>query len=642
MTYIEVAVAKHHTGRKFFTYKADISVDVGAIVKLEYGKKITYGVVVGVVRQPTFTTKHILQVINYSIPKIYLDLMTWMFDFYPDDWGSITQLFIPAKFLINGVAQKPAIIDGKSNPLHIANAEQKNALLKIKKTTNKRVLLHGDTGTGKTRVFTELSQQTIANGKSVLILTPEIGLTPQLLNDISQYVNAPILLTHSAKSESERRKVWEYANQNKKPAVYIGPRSAIFLPIKSLGLIVMDEAHDDSYKQSQPPKYQTMHVASKLAELSKSMLILSTATPNIQDYYIAKNRDYTIVRMQTKAAGTHKHNIELVDITNRDNFTKSPYLSNQLLQAIQISLDNNEQIMLFLNRRGSARLVQCEDCGWQALCPNCAVPLTYHHDSFIMLCHLCGHQQLTITNCPECQSANIHFKSIGTKSLVEHVQKLFTNAKIMRFDADSSKSEQLHNNIEELKKNNIDILIGTQLISKGIDLPSLGLVGVINADNGLNLPDYRAEEITFQQLYQVTGRAARGHRLNKSFIQSRVPSHPVMQAVLEQNWSNFYSYELAKRRQFNYPPFSYIAEFKITKNKLEATEKECQKIYDYLIEKYKNNLQLLGPSPSFYEQRGGQYSWQIIAKSSKRSLLVNIARDLPQTWTYNIDPTSLL
>lgn len=642
MTYIEVAVAKHHTGRKFFTYKADISVDVGAIVKLEYGKKITYGVVFGVVRQPTFTTKHILQVINYSIPKIYLDLMTWMFDFYPDDWGSITQLFIPAKFLINGVAQKPAIIDGKSNPLHIANAEQKNALLKIKKTTNKRVLLHGDTGTGKTRVFTELSQQTIANGKSVLILTPEIGLTPQLLNDISQYVNAPILLTHSAKSESERRKVWEYANQNKKPAVYIGPRSAIFLPIKSLGLIVMDEAHDDSYKQSQPPKYQTMHVASKLAELSKSMLILSTATPNIQDYYIAKNRDYTIVRMQTKAAGTHKHNIELVDITNRDNFTKSPYLSNQLLQAIQISLDNNEQIMLFLNRRGSARLVQCEDCGWQALCPNCAVPLTYHHDSFIMLCHLCGHQQLTITNCPECQSANIHFKSIGTKSLVEHVQKLFTNAKIMRFDADSSKSEQLHNNIEELKKNNIDILIGTQLISKGIDLPSLGLVGVINADNGLNLPDYRAEEITFQQLYQVTGRAARGHRLNKSFIQSRVPSHPVMQAVLEQNWSNFYSYELAKRRQFNYPPFSYIAEFKITKNKLEAAEKECQKIYDYLIEKYKNNLQLLGPSPSFYEQRGGQYSWQIIAKSSKRSLLVNIARDLPQTWTYNIDPTSLL
>ena len=312
------------------------------------------------------------------------------------------------------------------------------------------------------------------------------------------------------------------------------------------------------------------------------------------------------------------------------------------MQAIQSSLDNNEQIMLFLNRRGSARLVQCEDCGWQALCPKCAVPLTYHHDQYLIRCHLCGYKQSTITNCPDCRSVNIHFKSIGTKSLVEHVQKLFTKAKIIRFDADSSKSEQLQNNIEELKQNNIDIVIGTQLISKGIDLPNLGLVGVINADSGLNLPDYRAEEITFQQLYQVTGRAARGHRLNKSFVQTRVPSHPVMQAILEQNWNNFYNYELDKRKQFNYPPFCYIAEFKITKKTSKDAEKECQKVYDDLCKKYKNTIQLLGPSPSFYEQRDSQYSWQIIAKSSKRSLLVNIARDMPQKWTYNIDPTSLL
>lgn len=537
-------------------------------------------------------------------------------------------------------SQEPKVLKGHGKKLPAANVEQLAALKIINQSSVKRVLLHGDTATGKTRVFMDKANAVIDSGRSVLILTPEIGLTPQLLDDLSKHMKAPVVLTHSELTPAERRRVWQYALANPKPTVYVGPRSALFLPFGNLGLIVIDEAHDASYKQGQSPRYQSLYVAGKLAELHSAQLLQSTATPNADDYAKAQAHGYQIIRMMTKAVGNKSSQVSLVDITNRDNFQHNSYISDQLIESMAVALNKRQQVMLFLNRRGSARSVQCDNCGWQALCPKCGLPLTYHHDYHIIRCHSCNFHQAAANSCPLCGSPDLIYKSIGTKSLVDQTARLFPKSRIIRFDADSSAAEQYYRHIDELKQGQFDIIIGTQLISKGINLPYLSVVGVINADSSLNLPDYRAEELTFQQLYQVTGRTGRGYLPSQAIIQTRLPDNPVMRAVKNRSWEEYYSYEQAKRQQFGYPPFCFLAIFKIIKKNPSQAEKMSQKAFDQLSDI--RGLTLLGPSPSFYEKPGGNYSWQIIAKAAKRSALVDVARNLSSDWTIDIDPAGLL
>ena len=460
------------------------------------------------------------------------------------------------------------------------------------------------------------------------------------MQEVSQHANAPVVLYHSNLTPVERRKVWEYCASKKTPTIFIGPRSSLFLPFNNLGFIVIDEAHDSSYKQLQSPHYQSLHIASKLAQIHEAKLLLSTATPNTEDYYKAQQNNYEIIRMKKPAAGKHAAENKLIDMTNRDLFTKNNLISDELHSAIDNALKNNEQVMLFLNRRGNARLVQCADCGWQLDCPHCGLPLTYHKDDHEMRCHSCSYKQAAIYQCESCKSTEIKFKNIGTKALVSEIEKLFPKKIIMRFDADSLTNEKLQDNIFKLKAGEIDIVIGTQLITKGIDLPKLTVVGVINADSGLNLPDYASEEVTFQQLYQVVGRVGRGHKLSKSFIQTRVPEHPIMQAILHRSWEDFYEYELAKRKRFLYPPFCYLAVVKISKTKLEGSIEAAQKLFSILQKNKK--IHILGPSPSFYEKKDGKYSWQIIVKSSSRIAIVESLSSLPVGWISDIDPVSLL
>ncbi|HUD03669.1 MAG TPA: primosomal protein N' [Patescibacteria group bacterium] len=640
MSYVDVALARVHTGGKFFSYETDIKLPIGSVVIAPFGKKEAPGIIINIVKKPTFKTKKLVKVLPYRLPMNSLSLMKWLFEFYPDDPGLITQLFLPGNLTLKSHQKQANILQGQNQSLPKPTTDQQAAMGIINNPATKRVLLHGDTATGKTRVFIDKTKKILKTGKSVLILTPEIGLTPQLLNDLKKYVNSPIVLTHSDLTPAERRRVWEYALIDKNPAVFVGPRSALFLPIQNLGLVVIDESHDSSYKQSQSPRYQSLYVAGKLASIHSALLIQSTATPNVDDYEMAKAHGFKIIRMLQKAAGNSKSEMQIIDITDRQNFNKSPYLADSLIDAILNAINRQEQIMLFLNRRGSARSVQCDACGWQALCPNCGIPLIFHHDYYSIKCHLCSFKEPAPSACPVCASTNLVFKSIGTKTLVEHVQKLFPKARIMRFDADSTASEQYYRHINTLKSGAVDIIIGTQLISKGIDLTRLSVVGVVDADSGLNFPDFRAEEITFQQLYQVTGRTGRGHLTSKSFIQTRLPHHPVMQAIVNNSWQDFYTYEFNKRQQFIYPPFCYLAIFKIRKKTSHSAELASQKAYQILSSK--NHLSLLGPSPGFYEKLGGLYGWQIIAKARKRSTLVNVAHNLDSEWVVDIDPTSLL
>lgn len=642
VTYVKVAIAKLHTGCKLFTYKSTKFLNNGDVVEVPFGNKKTFGIVIKKTKNPSIEfikLKLISQRLDYTLPKISIDLMKWMFDFYPDDFGLITRLFVPSDLLVKN-REDIDIIKGKKLPLPKPTAEQSSALKIILNKNNNRIMLHGDTGTGKTRVFVDKIRQAIASGKSVLVLTPEIGLTPQLVNDIAEHIHAPIILNHSKLTSAQKRKIWQYALSAKEPAVFTGPRSTLFLPFSNIGLIVIDESHDASYKQNSAPRYQSLHIASFLAGKFKAQIIQSTATPNIDDYYKAKAQGYKFIRMRSPAAGTYASKLHLIDITDRKQFTESPYLSNRLIDSMTKALESKEQIMLFLNRRGSARILQCNDCGWQAICSNCGLPLIYHHDLHLIRCHSCSHKEKSPNFCPSCKSTNLLFKNMGTKALYEHVSKIFKGFKIMRFDADSTSENQYHKYIEKLKSGDVDIIIGTQIISKGIDLPKLSVVGIINADSGLNFPDFRAEEVTYQQIYQTVGRAARGHRLNKSFVQSRLPGNDVITSVMNREWGDFYTYEISKRKLFYYPPFCYLAILKINKKVSLTAQNNCQKIYDYL--KTVKGIKTLGPSPSFYEKRAGVYAWQIILKSNKRSTLVSVARKLPKEWTIDIDPISLL
>lgn len=639
MHYVEVAIAKQRGGSRLYTYHSDIALTIGAIISVPFGRKNVTGVVYSVVKKPEFATKPVVAKLPFMLPPTSVELLSWLLSFYPDDYGALTQLLLPTSFTVKPSKTPLEAKNGEREEMQKATPEQAVALDRIKKS--ERILLHGDTGTGKTRVFLEIARNILLQGKSVMIVTPEIGLTPQLVTDITKHLPAPIVLTHSAMTDADRRKAWEYAATSSTPTVYVGPRSVLFLPIKNLGLIVLDEAHDAAYKQGQSPRYQAQHIAATLAGLHKAKLILSTATPNIADYQQAQERGYATARLIKLAAGEHRSKVSLVDITNRALFTVSQYLSDDLIAKLKQTHKKGEQSIVFLNRRGSARLVQCAACGWQALCPNCGIPLTYHHDLHTIRCHTCNYKTKAPSSCPVCNSVDLEFKSIGTKTLVEHIQKLIPDARIMRFDTDNSASEQLHKHIQTIKDGDVDILVGTQLITKGIDLPNLGLVGVVNADTGLNLPDFRAEEQTFQQLYQVVGRVDRGHREGFAIIQTRVPEHPVMQAVLSHNWDAFAEYELHKRKTYKYPPFSYLAQFEITKKTSALAEKEAEKALE-LLQNAKLGIQLLGPSPSFYEQSAGGMTWHIVAKGPKRSQLVAAARLLPGDWRCDIDPLNLL
>ena len=639
MHYFGMAIVKAHTSNKLFTYKSAKKLPLGSVLTVPFGTKQVLAIVINKQLEPNFDVKKILSEPLYVLPSCYLKLMIWMFDYCPEDNGPIANLFLPNNLLPPKDKTK---IESEGSDLSLPKAtkEQAKILEKLIITGAKRVLLHGDTGTGKTRVFLEVANETLKSNQSVLILTPEIGLTPQLVDDIKRHLPYPVVLTHSEMTETKRRQAWHWAYNNNKPAVFVGPRSALFLPISNLGLIVIDESHDGSYKQLQSPKYNALHVAGKLATLNNATLIHSTATPNIDEYEIAKAHNFLILSMTQTAAGNKKGSVKIVDIRDRNQFTKSPYLSTSLVEAIETALTKNEQIMIYLNRRGSARLIQCSICGWQEVCPNCDLPLIYHHDKHLATCHICSYNETVATHCPVCQSTDILFKVIGTKSLYEHITQLFKSAKVQRFDTDSTKDLKFHNSIGSIKAREIDIIIGTQLITKGIDLPNLSVVGIINADSSLNLPDFRAEEVAFQQLYQAAGRAMRGHIESQVFIQTRLPEHPVIKAAQNRSWETFYTYELAKRTVFLYPPAVYLAVLKITKKSSALAQRKSLDLSRELSKL--KGLQILGPSPSYREKSPKGYSWQIIIKAKKRSILIQIAKQLPADWIIDIDPSSTL
>ncbi len=644
MYYYEVLVAsQRYHGDNALTYQSEEILELGQVVSVPLQRQVILGIVCKVLKQkPSFTTKAIIKSVGSdTVPAEVIQLIQWLKTYYPAPLGSLVQLSLPGSLL--QTSRKPATATAtKTTAAPELTPEQQRVVKEIQAASPKSVLLHGDTGTGKTRVYLELAAQQINRGKSVMILTPEIGLTPQLAASFEAIYGNRVVTLHSNLTPAQRRDRWAMVLEANQPIVVVGPRSALFTPLKNIGLIVMDEAHDSAYKQEQQPYYQASRVAATLASLHKAQLVLGTATPLVADYFAFSAKQLPIVRMTHPAIGKPVTTaISLIELSDRSNFSRSPYLSTALLTAIQTTLERQEQSLLFLNRRGSARLILCEQCGWTADCPNCDLSLTYHADHHRMHCHVCNHTEPAPTQCPSCGHADIGYKSIGTKTLVEELQRLFPDARIQRFDSDLAKHERLEELYVDVKAGEVDILVGTQMLAKGLDLPKLSLVGIVVADTSLFVPDFSAEEHTYQLLSQIMGRVGRGHRKGSVIIQTYHPEHTALQAAIKRDYLSFYEQQITERELFRFPPYVYLMKITLSRASSRAAQTAAERI-GQLISELRLPLEVTGPSPSFYGRTHGKYHWQLILRSRKRRHLLEVIAHLPANTTYDIDPVSLL
>jgi primosomal protein N' (replication factor Y) len=647
MRYYEVVIAdgKYHSNAPL-TYTSDEALDAMSVVTVPLRNRAVTGFILSEVKKPDFSTKPIKAVLSQSVLPFHVyELAIWLKNYYASGLGDALRQFAPSKPTIrNKLTEPPSSTSDSSAQLELEaplTSGQKNAIKEIKENPSTTILLHGATGSGKTRVYLELARDALNEGRSVILLIPEISLTTQLTQIAQKALNRHAFEMHSQMTQSRRKDIWKSILESTEPNIIIGPRSALFSPVQNLGLIILDESHEPAYKQDQSPRYHASRVASQLGLLTGSKVILGSATPLVTDYYVA-DKHSAIVRMKERAiGGSDKIKTQIIDIKDRSNFTASQFLSSQMLLAIKDNLNSKKQVMVYLNRRGSARLILCNKCGWQLLCPNCDVPLVYHGDSHSVLCHICGHHDVPPIACAVCHNPEIIYKSIGTKALIDEVKRLFPGARIQRFDSDNTTGERLHELYDKLHKGEIDILVGTQLLAKGLDLPRLGLVGIISAETSLSLPDFSSEERAFQLLYQVIGRVGRGHGKGEVILQSYEPDSGVIRAAISRDWNKFYEYTLAERQKFHFPPDSFLMQLTCKRATLAGAEQASKKLKANLISQ---NLpvEIVGPSPSFYAKRGKFYYWQIVVKSKNHAHLIELSKSIPQDWSINIDPMNLL
>lgn len=643
MHYYEIAPLKIvRSDKSYFTYQCSESVEIGKIVLIPVGKKTVRGIVLREVEQPSYSTKDILSTLyDKPIPKELISLCIFISNYYKTALGIVLSKIVPKSFDSKRKTKEQQSIHLNKKTI-VLNNEQKKAIKIINESKN-TVILNGVTGSGKTQVYIEAIKHSIENGQSAIVLVPEISLTSQMIGMLESHFGDSIIVTNSKQTEAQRRKSWLLAIDSEKPKVIIGPRSALFMPIKNIGIIIIDEFHDGAYKQDQSPKYSAIRAAAFLSKQYKACLVLGSATPTISEYYIAKNVHKPIVIMSNKAVQSAKPpSIFLVDSTEFSNFSKHRFLSNKLIDEINNNLLNKKQTLIFHNRRGSSSITICEHCGWTALCEKCFLPMVLHVDKNKLICHSCGKTKPVPLFCPKCKNPDIIHKGIGTKLIESEVKKLFPFASVGRFDTDNSLEESVNSQFENIYNGSIDILVGTQILAKGLDLPNLKTVGIIQADNGLALPDYSSSERVFQLISQVVGRVGRNNMETSVVVQTYQKDNPAIRYGIEQNFNEFYKSTIEERQKANFPPFCYLLKltctYKSELNVIEKTRKFSQQLNK------ENGITVFGPAPSFHERFGDYFRWQIIVKSRDRNKLLNIVDKIPDSkhWMYDLDPVSLL
>ena len=501
------------------------------------------------------------------------------------------------------------------------NSDQKKVVERVLecKKEFKPFLLHGVTGSGKTEVYMHIIDEIIKDDKEVIVLVPEISLTPQFVSNFKKRFGNMIAILHSGLNDGEKYDEWRKII-NKDVKIAIGARSCIFAPFTNIGLIIIDEEHTDTYKQENNPKYNAIDIALKRAKTYHCPLVLGSATPSIESYTRAKSNIYELLTL-SKRVNNSMPRVKLIDM--KEEIRKGNNLfSEELKNSINYCLEHHEQVILLLNRRGYSTVITCNNCGYTLKCPNCDIPLTYHKFSNKMNCHYCDYTTYKPIKCPECGSKNINNLGLGTEKLEEEVTKGF-GARVIRMDIDTTSKKGSHKRIvEAFKKKEYDILIGTQMISKGLDFEDVTLVGVINGDASLNIPDYRSSERTFALLNQVAGRSGRASKEGKVIIQGFNIDHYSIIKASQHDYIGFYNEEMQIRKILKYPPYYNLTLIRISSKDYDNCVIESKKIYSYLLKNTKDTI-ILGPSNSNMPKINNIYYMQIILKYKKTSLILD-------------------
>lgn len=498
-------------------------------------------------------------------------------------------------------------------------------------------LLHGVTGSGKTEIYLKAAEDVINNGQQVLYLVPEIALTPQTLERTRLRFGNQVALLHSNMSNGERYDQW-FKIKNNQAKLVLGARSALFAPFENLGLVIVDEEHESSYKQEETPRYHTRTVVEKLSELTGARVIFGSATPSLESFHAAQNGKYYYLGLNERFNQKPLPQVSIVDMREELRKGNKNILSNFLFEAINQTISQQEQVVLLLNRRGYSTFVLCRDCGYSLTCPNCDVSLTYHLMEKVLRCHYCDYRQPVPNLCPKCHSSRIRYFGHGTQKLEEELAEFFPQAKLVRMDTDSTSRKGAHYRIyQELTSGEVDILLGTQMVAKGLDLPRVTLVGVISADSTLNIPDFRGAERTFQLLTQVAGRAGRGEKVGRVIFQTYNPDHYSLQFAKNHDYLGFYREEIKRRRELNYPPFSEFVKFGFTGLNPEKVKKAADtfaSISRDLITKLAvptevgKSVELMGPAPAIIPRIESKFRWQLLLKSSQQAILPDLVNSI--------------
>lgn len=484
----------------------------------------------------------------------------------------------------------------------------------INKSEQRTFLLHGVTGSGKTEVYLQTIEKVLNQGKQAMMLVPEIALTPQMVLRFKRRFGDEVAVLHSGLSKGERYDEWQKIRDGK-ASVSVGARSSVFAPFKDLGMIIIDEEHESSYKQEDYPRYHARDIAQWRSQYHQCPLVLGSATPSLETYARATKGVYELLSLPHRVNQQALPEVNIVDMRAELASGNRSMFSEDLRQAIQERLDKKEQVVLFLNRRGYASFMLCRDCGHVPQCPNCDISLTYHKSTDQLKCHYCGHQEIPPNKCPNCESEHIRQVGTGTQRVEELLQENFQEAKIIRMDVDTTSRKGAHEQLlDDFGSGKGDILLGTQMIAKGLDFPNITLVGVLNADTMLNLPDFRASERTYQLLTQVSGRAGRHEKEGQVIIQTYNPDHYAIKDVQDNDYHSFFEKEMNYRKLGKYPPYFFLINFTITHKDMKKVMEASKHIHKILLQHLSDKALVLGPSPAALSRINNEYRFQILIK----------------------------
>lgn len=576
--------------------------------------------------------------------------------------------------LLNALAERGSIIieegelppipaqQRRTAPVRLTEEQERvwrSIAVELEQRPSRRVLLQGVTGSGKTEVYFRLIADVLASRRSAILLVPEIGLAGQIIRRARARFGQQVILHHSDLPDRERQEAWSRAAADE-PVLVVGPRSALFAPVRNLGCIIVDEEHESSYKQDQPPRYHATTVAERLAELHGALLLLGSATPDVVTRYRSQHgTGWTHEVLDERIGGRVVDQfgevrprpiplpaVEIIDMRATLRESGSPLFSPTLCELIQQRLDRREQTILFLNRRGLATIVQCRSCGAARECPYCDIPLVYHRPIQRILCHRCGHSERPPTRCSECGKDTIGYFGAGTQRVEQEITNLFPMARVLRWDRDALRGSDHEALLARVEDHEVDIVVGTQMVAKGLDLPGVTLVGIVNADTYLHLPDFRSAERTFQMLSQVSGRAGRRAVGGQVVVQTYSPDHYAIVAAARHDYDAFFREEIAFRRQHGYPPFKRLVRLLYRHTSNDEARDEAFRLVETIERHLIDNprfagVDILGPAPAFIAKLRGRYGWQILLRGDLGpAALADLA--IPFGWSVDVDPTTIL